>query len=100
MSLDSFQKKSETSVGPINVLPAFVSAHIREYCDQLIEESEQNGTEIVMKPMAREAFAAVVMVDVSGYSKLSAALAEYGPSGSELLAKTMKAYLDLVNSFH
>ena len=36
------------------------------------------------------------MVDVSGYSKLTAALAERGPVGAELLSKTMKGYLDQI----
>ena len=36
------------------------------------------------------------MVDVSGYSKLTATLAERGPGGAELLSKTMKGYLDQI----
>jgi hypothetical protein len=52
----------------------------------------------VMAPMEREAFAAVVMVDVSGYSKLSAYLAEEGPEGAHKLAMIMKGYLDRIIS--
>jgi hypothetical protein len=38
------------------------------------------------------------MVDVSGYSKLTALLAERGAIGAELLSKTMKSYFDQVNT--
>ncbi|KAJ3226148.1 hypothetical protein HK099_005501 [Clydaea vesicula] len=49
-----------------------------------------------MQPSANESFAAVVMADVSGYSKLSASLAERGAEGAEILCRTMKGYLDKI----
>ncbi|KNC97873.1 uncharacterized protein SPPG_09415 [Spizellomyces punctatus DAOM BR117] len=49
-----------------------------------------------MAPSAEETFAAVVMADVSGYSNLTSTLAERGPSGAEILGKTMKGYLDKI----
>ena len=48
-------------------------------------------------PSCEEGFAAVVMADVSGYSKLSSRLAEKGNVGAELLFKAMKGYLDQVS---
>jgi hypothetical protein len=51
-----------------------------------------------LKPGASESFAAVVMADVSGYSNLSASLAERGAEGAEILSKTMKGYLDKVKA--
>ncbi|KAJ3084587.1 hypothetical protein HK102_000614 [Quaeritorhiza haematococci] len=49
-----------------------------------------------LKPVAMETFAAVVMVDVSGYSSLTATLAEKGAVGAELLSRTMKQYFDKI----
>jgi hypothetical protein len=73
------------------VAPNFAPKHVRTYCqDHVLMGNSQ------LEPFAVETFAAVVMVDVSGYSKLSASLAEKGPIGSELLSKSMKGYLDQV----
>lgn len=58
-----------------------------------------NGMERAMPkltPTAEEAFAAVVMADVSGYSTLTTKLADKGAIGAEILCKTMKGYLDKV----
>jgi hypothetical protein len=73
--------------------PNFVPYHVQQFCNQkaLMGHGPNN-----LEPLIRETFGAVVMVDVSGYSKLSAALAEKGPIGSELLSKSMKGYLDKV----
>ena len=73
--------------------PNFVPYHVQKFCNQkaLIGQGPDN-----LEPICRDTFGAVVMVDVSGYSKLSAALAEKGPVGSELLSKSMKGYLDKV----
>ncbi|KAJ3290499.1 hypothetical protein HK104_006720 [Borealophlyctis nickersoniae] len=49
-----------------------------------------------IEPCAQEYYAAVVMADVSGYSKLTSTLAEKGPIGAELLCKTMKGYIDKI----
>lgn len=86
------------------IIPNFVSKHIRRVCHTLQLNGELTGNgrsekELMMpqlEPSATEAFAAVVMVDVSGYSKLAATLAERGALGAELLSKTMKGYFDLV----
>nr|KAJ3420720.1 hypothetical protein HK105_005344 [Polyrhizophydium stewartii] len=86
------------------IIPNFVSKQVRRVCYQMCAEvalKSDGGSKdplIVppLKPSATEAFAAVVMVDVSGYSKLTAVLAERGPVGAELLTKTMKGYLDKI----
>ncbi|KAJ3115032.1 hypothetical protein HK098_007081, partial [Nowakowskiella sp. JEL0407] len=89
------------------VIPNFVCKHVRSYCDDLARGAMKsptpggvggraNSTVDPMVPCAIEGFAAVVMVDVSGYSKLSSSLAELGPIGAELLGKTMKGYLDKI----
>lgn len=82
------------------VITNFVSKQVRKKCYKLCE-AEYLKPEATRKlpdltPSAVDAFAAVVMVDVSGYSKLTAALAERGPVGAELLSKTMKGYLDQI----
>ena len=87
--------------------PNFVPQHVREFCQKSILKNphapDQNTLTVTneksqdqLEPYVLSTFAAVVMVDVSGYSKLSAALAEKGPIGSELLSKSMKGYLDKV----
>lgn len=79
------------------IITNFVSRQVRRICYKLSEEEikvEHRIPELV--PSATDCFAAVVMVDVSGYSKLTAALAERGPVGAELLSKTMKGYLDQI----
>lgn len=97
------------------VVPNFVSKHVRTYCDNLCKQHlAEIAKESYMKPQllsaspkavqalpvlktaVSEAFAVVVMADVSGYSKLTAELAERGPIGAELLSKTMKGYLDKI----
>jgi hypothetical protein len=84
------------------IITNFVSKQVRRLCYRLCEEEAQNNPNVVdrklpeLVPTATDAFAAVVMVDVSGYSKLTAALAERGPVGAELLSKTMKGYLDQI----
>ncbi len=75
------------------VAPNFAPKHVRTYCQEQVLSAKGDAP---MQPFASETFAAVVMVDVSGYSKLSASLAEKGPIGSELLSKSMKGYLDKV----
>jgi class 3 adenylate cyclase len=85
-----------------SIITNFVSKTVRRFCHNESAKGQLNPEtgEFVLeelKPMALESFAAVVMVDVSGYSKLTAALAERGPVGAELLSKTMKGYLDQVN---
>ena len=75
------------------IAPNFVPQHVRRFCEKAAVQGDMSDK---LVPMCEETFAAVVMVDVSGYSKLSAALAEKGPIGSELLSKCMKGYLDKV----
>ncbi|KAH6570936.1 hypothetical protein BASA62_004102 [Batrachochytrium salamandrivorans] len=86
------------------IIPNFVSKQVRQVCYQMCAEvalkSDSGSQEPLaippLVPSATEAFAAVVMVDVSGYSKLTAVLAERGPIGAELLTRTMKGYLDKI----
>ena len=73
--------------------PNFVPFHVQKFCNQRALMGQGPDK---LEPLCRETFGAVVMVDVSGYSKLSAALAEMGPIGSEILSKSMKGYLDKV----
>eukprot|EP00842_Homolaphlyctis_polyrhiza_P003038 jgi/Hompol1/3735/HPOL_006710-RA len=88
-----------------HIIPNFVSKQVRlvsyQMCEEMAAKSGNSGSydplvAAPLVPTANEAFAAVVMVDVSGYSKLTAALAERGPVGAELLTKTMKGYLDKI----
>lgn len=101
------------------VLPCFISQHVQEFIDtRLIDynvsaiESKitaESSIEQVakthdwltppLKPEATTSFAVVLMADVSGYSKLTALLAERGNTGTEILSRTMKGYLDNVHSF-
>jgi hypothetical protein len=82
-------KREDTEKASINaIIPNFVSKEIRNIC------AEKIRCETPFAPKANEAFAAVVMVDVSGYSKLTATLARAGPTGSEILYHCMKKYLD------
>ncbi|KAJ1342170.1 hypothetical protein BSLG_003297 [Batrachochytrium salamandrivorans] len=85
------------------IIPNFVSKQVRQVCYQMCAEvalKSDSGSQSrwlsPLVPSATEAFAAVVMVDVSGYSKLTAVLAERGPIGAELLTRTMKGYLDKI----
>ncbi|KAJ3107586.1 hypothetical protein HDU96_007850 [Phlyctochytrium bullatum] len=80
----------------MDTVPSFVSKHIKNYCDKLLRENPEANPEELLKPSVVSSFAAVVMADVSGYSLLSACLAEKGPIGAEILGKTMKRYLDKV----
>lgn len=115
-----------------NIVPCFISKHVKNLCDVTcwkswqeaqeeflkrnpdeadFDDSSLERTNVVdifksklqthvdeMKPGASESFAAVVMADVSGYSNLSASLAERGAEGAEILSKTMKGYLDKVST--
>jgi hypothetical protein len=103
-----------------NITPCFVSKHVKALCDtscwatwkesvdnfeiapfQSVQEIFATKMETLtgeeMKPSRNEQFAAVVMADVSGYSKLSSSLAGRGAEGAEILCRTMKGYLDKVN---
>ncbi|KAJ3339635.1 hypothetical protein HDU93_007962 [Gonapodya sp. JEL0774] len=75
-----------------DVIPNFVSQHVRKKLDTYCAGNHSDMK--AFKPSAESAFAAVVMADVSGYSALTAILAERGPVGAEILAKTMKGLLD------
>ncbi|KXS22366.1 adenylyl cyclase [Gonapodya prolifera JEL478] len=77
-----------------DVIPNFVSQHVRKKLDKYSAEGHSDMKSF--KSSAESAFAAVVMADVSGYSALTANLAERGPVGAEILAKTMKGLLDKV----
>jgi hypothetical protein len=104
-----------------NITPCFISKHVKKLCDagcwetweeavkelavsplQTVEdifaEKMKDYMSKVMKPSRHEQFAAVVMADVSGYSKLSSSLAGRGAEGAEILCRTMKGYLDKVNN--
>jgi hypothetical protein len=84
-----------------DIITNFVSKQVRRLCHRLTTQHfQQTNTDTKglpdLVPTAIDTFAAVVMVDVSGYSKLTAALAERGPVGAELLSSTMKGYLDQI----
>jgi hypothetical protein len=85
----SVSEASEKGLKLYQILPNFISKHVREYLDAL-------GDVKTLKPDAKEGFAAVVMVDVSGYSKLTDTLSERGAYGAEILSRIMKDYLDKV----
>ncbi len=90
LSVDPLLDEESDTLEPYKIIPNFVSKHVRNYLDLLNEKN------VSIKPIAIETNAAVVMVDVSGYSTLSSVLAERGPIGAELLSKTMKDFLDQV----
>lgn len=101
-----------------SIVPCFISKYVKNYCDTAIWRSWQESVDSTknliavsaeegftrrmqehirnMKPSAIETFAAVVMADVSGYSKLSSSLSARGAEGAEILCRTMKGYLDKV----
>jgi hypothetical protein len=106
------------SMGALNTgstntqIPSFLCRYVRNFVDQRIlllnidrlhqetdGESEPEDQWMLpdISPTAEESFSAVVMVDISGYSKISSILVDRGTEGTELLAKTMKGYLDKVN---
>jgi TFIIF-interacting CTD phosphatase-like protein len=94
-------KNSESVAHFDEIITNFVSKQVRRLCHGLTTQYHQTTSNDHtglpdLTPTATDAFAAVVMVDVSGYSKLTAALAERGPVGAELLSKTMKGYLDQI----
>ncbi|KAJ3226149.1 hypothetical protein HK099_005502 [Clydaea vesicula] len=116
LSMTSFQL-STAGLKFESIVPCFISKHVKNYCDSTcwrnwidatseisnLTEEEKDNTSIEelfiskmkksindMRPDAEETFAAVVMADVSGYSNLSATLAEKGAEGAEILSKTMK----------
>lgn len=93
----------------------FVCQHVRNHVDQQLlianidlfrntdsELSESSNPAFaqsswrlpVPRPTANETFAAVMIADVSHYSSLCSRLAEQGNEGVELLARTVKNYLD------
>ena len=76
------------------IIPKFVSKHVRNMCHELQAASPDSA--VTLEPSATESFAAVVMVDVSQYSKLTATLAERGSVGVGLLSATMKGYFDQI----
>jgi class 3 adenylate cyclase len=95
------EKNDQATVSQFDeVITNFVSKQVRRRCYKLCEteylKPEAARALPELTPSAVDAFAAVVMVDVSGYSKLTASLAERGPVGAELLSKTMKGYLDQI----
>jgi hypothetical protein len=95
------EKNDQATVSQFDeIITNFVSKQVRRKCYKLCEaeylKPEAARALPELTPSAVDAFAAVVMVDVSGYSKLTASLAERGPVGAELLSKTMKGYLDQI----
>lgn len=107
------KKASATNASQLDdIISNFVSHHVKKFCHQLVRGEERPATDgdmlptsslssskreiVELTPSVTDSFAAVIMVDVSGYSKLTAALAERGPIGAELLSKTMKGYLDQI----
>ncbi|KAJ3382209.1 hypothetical protein HDU92_004893 [Lobulomyces angularis] len=122
LSMNSFQL-STAELKFETIVPCFISKHVKNYCDNVcwrnwidattemsnLTEDEKDDIPVEefftskmkksiqdMRPDAEETFAAVVMADVSGYSNLSATLAEKGAEGAEILSKTMKGYLDKI----
>jgi len=87
------QLDQQNSQAQSRLIPSFISNTLKNYLDT--EYAAHNGAPM-LQPIAFESFAVVVMADVSGYSKLSAILAEKGPIGAEILSKTMKGYLDKI----
>lgn len=71
-------------------IPCFVSEHVRIYY--------QDKSSVPDEPICDEKFGAVVMADVSGYSSLASNLAQRGPQGVELLAKTMNSFFEKVRN--
>jgi hypothetical protein len=118
--LSAVKPPAEKAVVLESIVPNFVSNHIKSFCSIIGEKyaslgthtpavssklsSQTDAANLPQLPLhlsglesnAYENFAAVVMADVSGYSKLSAELAERGPKGAELLSQAMKGYLDQI----
>ncbi len=87
----SSSKDPISPLEPWKIIPNFISKQVKQHIDQLYAKGG------ALTPKVTEGFAAVVMVDVSGYSTLTSVLAERGPLGAELLSKTMKEFMDKVN---
>jgi class 3 adenylate cyclase len=68
-----------------SILP-YIPTHVREYLC--------NYEESTLQPNSLECYGVVMMVDVSGYSKLASNLAQKGSIGPELLSNSMNGYLD------
>lgn len=104
---DNEEEEEETKVeyaqNPVaeynRVMPTFVSEHVRKHCIQLAKQRKKSSSKpVAREPSAESSFAAVMMADVSGYSTLSAVLAERGPMGADIMGKTIKSYLDKIIS--
>ncbi|KAJ3415332.1 hypothetical protein HDV05_005202 [Chytridiales sp. JEL 0842] len=59
----------------------------RQWVDECLKEG---------RPMVREEFGAVAMIDISGYSSLTSRLATLGKVGSEIVTTTVGNFLDKV----
>ncbi|KAI9093055.1 nucleotide cyclase [Phlyctochytrium arcticum] len=98
---DSLVRLNNQPVQIDHVIPNFISKHTRDWCDRYLQRvgtvADKRSTPHLV-PSAELTFAAVVMADVSGYSLLTSRLAELGPSGAEILGRTMKGYLDKIIS--
>lgn len=123
LPIEDTHYKKEGGLRVESITPCFLSRHVKSFCDkstwekweESVKEAEIGVSEEKvsvedifkekmeqykskgMKPSMEEKFAAVVMADVSGYSKLSNSLAERGAEGAEILCRTMKGYLDKVS---
>jgi hypothetical protein len=97
----------------VYLIPSFLSQYLRDYIEEMLiktnyEKDKKEGKSydldafpaiwkpFILKPMAVESFAAIMIADVSGYSTLCSILAERGNAGTELLSRTMKGYFDKV----
>ena len=93
----------------MNLIPCLVSNHIKNTCDTICldtwnESHSPNETNKSfrdkciqkMKPQAKECFASVIMVDISGYSSLCSTHSTF--EGTEELSRITLDYLDKVNN--
>ena len=83
------------------IIANFVSSKVKQLCSTAYRNmptSENQSEPSIPKIIPEDSlsFAAVVMVDVSGYSNLTSSLAERGPVGAAILSKIMKGYLDSI----
>jgi len=77
-------------------VPNFVCRHIQKLLEQYTSTHGYEVTELDMEPFCTECFGVAVMADVSGYSKLTAKLAEKGDIGARMLLNVMKKYFDQI----
>ncbi|KAJ3102407.1 hypothetical protein HDU96_009646 [Phlyctochytrium bullatum] len=72
-----------------------ISSFVSEYVRSLSEEHRARIVSALMKgePYSENTWAAVLMVDISGYSTVTSKLAAYGKISSELITNSVKSYM-------